>query len=354
MKKIIIAILVLAMASQMMTACGKKSDITTDDTLPPIEETELEDTEEKKDPEKDTADGSDKPADGDSAPERPDSTDSDAESDAESETTAPETEESAVRVESITLDKYEVNIEVGNTDMPWVTMLPEDAADKSELWESSDESVATVNYYGRITGVSAGECTVTVTSKDNPEVSATVKVNVRAASNSPTYINGILIANKTYALPSTYNPGVDDAAASALAKMINAAAADGITLYQISGFRSYSTQQTLYNNYVARDGKAEADRYSARPGHSEHQTGLAFDLNSLEQSFGETAEGKWLAENCWKYGFIIRYPQDKEAVTGYMYEPWHVRYLGVETATKVYNSGLCLEEYLGIDSVYAN
>jgi LAS superfamily LD-carboxypeptidase LdcB len=122
----------------------------------------------------------------------------------------------------------------------------------------------------------------------------------------------------------------------------------------ISGFRSYSTQNTLYNKYVARDGKAEADRYSARPGHSEHQTGLAFDLNSLDQSFENTKEGKWLAENCWKYGFIIRYPKGKESVTGYMFEPWHVRYLGKEVAKKVYESGKCLEEYLGITSVYEN
>ena len=100
--------------------------------------------------------------------------------------------------------------------------------------------------------------------------------------------------------------------------------------------------------------EAEADRYSARPGHSEHQTGLAFDLNSLDQSFGQTKEGKWIAANSWKYGFILRYPQDKEAQTGYMYEPWHVRYLGKDVAKKVYDSGLCLEEYLNITSVYAN
>ena len=162
------------------------------------------------------------------------------------------------------------------------------------------------------------------------------------------------MVNKTYSLPSDYNPGVDSTANAALNEMIAAAAKEGINLWIASGFRSYSRQETLYNNYVARDGKAAADRYSARPGYSEHQTGLAFDLNSLEQSFGETKEGKWIAENCWKYGFILRYPQNKEAQTGYMYEPWHVRYLGKDIAEKIYKSGLCLEEYLNITSVYAN
>lgn len=287
-----------------------------------------------------------------------------SEGDATDETTVEETTEAPVttandgkvHVESITLDKYEVNIKVGGNDMPMVTMLPDDAENKGEIWESSDTTVATVNKYGKIVGVSAGECTVTVTSEDNPSVSATVKVTVKAVegASEPTYINGILIANKTYSLPATYNPGVDGAAQAALNEMINGAKAEGINLFLKSGFRSYSTQETLYNNYVARDGVAEADRYSARPGHSEHQTGLAFDLNSLEQSFGDTKEGKWLEQNCWKYGFIIRYPKNKESITGYMYEPWHVRYLGKDVAKSVYESGLCLEEYLNITSVYAD
>ncbi len=169
-----------------------------------------------------------------------------------------------------------------------------------------------------------------------------------------TYIKGILVVNKTYSIPSTYNPGVDSTAQAALNKMTAAASQQGISLFVVSGFRSYSTQQGLYNNYAAKDGQAAADRYSARPGHSEHQTGLAFDLNSLSQSFEYTAEGKWLAENCYKYGFIIRFPKGKESSTGYMYEPWHVRYLGYATAKAVHDSGKTLEEYLGITSVYGN
>lgn len=321
-----VRILVTCIAMLMqLSSCGKRSSLSSDDTFP--EETKKQEAI--------------------------------SDETTEESTTAPDTtykvpDDGKVHVEKIILDKYEVNIKVGECDMPWVTMTPENAENKAEIWESSNLTVAKVNKYGNITGVGVGECTVTVTSADNPNVSATVKVNVAENKSEITYINGILIANKTYSLPADYNPGVDPEAKAALAEMIKEAKKDGIILTQISGFRSYSTQQTLYNNYVTRDGKAAADRYSARPGHSEHQTGLAFDLNSLEQSFGETKEGKWLAENCWKYGFIIRYPHDKEEVTGYMYEPWHVRYLGKDVAKDVYDSGLCLEEYLDITSVYAN
>lgn len=171
----------------------------------------------------------------------------------------------------------------------------------------------------------------------------------------PTYINGILIANKTYALPKNYAPGGLTSDTQAAFNAMNAdASEEGLNLWVASGFRSYELQDSLYERYAARDGYAAADRYSARPGHSEHQTGLAFDLNTIDSSFEYTAEGAWVAENCYKYGFIIRYPKGKESVTGYMYEPWHLRYLGVDLATDVYNSGLCLEEYLGITSQYAD
>lgn len=164
-----------------------------------------------------------------------------------------------------------------------------------------------------------------------------------------TYINGILIVNKKYGLPKDYNPGVNAEALAALKSMQSAASALGLNLSLLSGFRSYQTQSSVYNNYVSWYGQASADTFSARPGHSEHQTGLAFDIGKLENSFGETASGKWLAENCHLYGFIIRYPKGKQNITGYKYEPWHVRFLGVDIATKVKNSGLTLEEYLGIN-----
>lgn len=295
-----------------------------------------------------------------------------AETTAESETTAEEvtTETESVisetasetvidtenRPESITLSMYEIQLTVGGKKMPIVTMLPADCPDKSEIWESDDTAVARVDGYGNITGISEGSCTVTVTAAANKSVSASVKVTVTAPPQThgePTYIDGILIANKTYALPEDYNPGVQPEAEAAFKEMQSAAWNEGLNIWIASGFRSYEYQSGLYQRYVNRSGKEEADRYSARPGHSEHQTGLAFDLNSIDDSFADTAEGKWVAEHCHEYGFIIRYPKGKEDITGYIYEPWHIRYLGKETAEKVFNSGLTLEEYLGITSVYA-
>ena len=174
--------------------------------------------------------------------------------------------------------------------------------------------------------------------------------------NGITYIDGIMIANKTYPLPSTYNPGdLTSETVEAFTKMKNAASNDGISLFVASGFRSYSYQNGLYNRYVSQDGKTEADTYSARPGHSEHQTGLAFDLNKIDRNFGNTPEGKWLNQNASKYGFILRYPEGKTNETGYIYEPWHFRYVGRDLAEKLYNGGdwITLETYFGITSEYS-
>ena len=171
--------------------------------------------------------------------------------------------------------------------------------------------------------------------------------------NGITYVNGILIANKTYSLPKDYNPGkiLPDAQAAFNTMQADAKKA-GLSLSICSGFRSYDYQNQLYNGYVARDGKAAADTYSARAGHSEHQTGLAMDINYASSAFTNTPEAKWLAANCYKYGFILRYPKGKENITGYQYESWHVRYLGKQLAKEVYDSGLTLEEFLCIDSKY--
>jgi LAS superfamily LD-carboxypeptidase LdcB len=191
-----------------------------------------------------------------------------------------------------------------------------------------------------------------ITSVLNPQTNVD-NINNIEVIDGVTYVCGILIANKTYALPSTYYPGdLTQDVKQAFNLMQSDASAQGLSIWISSGFRSYNTQSSIYNSYVRRDGQSVADTYSARPGHSEHQTGLAFDLNSISDSFADTSEGKWVAENCHKYGFIIRYPKGKEHLTGYKYESWHLRYLGVEKATEVYNSGFCLEEYLGITSAY--
>ena len=124
------------------------------------------------------------------------------------------------------------------------------------------------------------------------------------------------------------------------------AKAVGIDIPVISAYRSYETQRALFDSYYAKDGD-KADTYSARPGHSEHQTGLAFDVGAIDDNYGDTIGGKWLYNNCANYGFIIRYLKGKEDITGYKYEPWHIRYVG-SVAEYIMNQGITLEEYLNI------
>lgn len=175
-------------------------------------------------------------------------------------------------------------------------------------------------------------------------------------ATEPTFVQDVLIVNKKMPLPANYNKGEDPAARAAFEKMATAAKGEGIELVAFSGFRSYEYQTTLYNRYVNKDGKDAADRYSARPGYSEHQTGLAFDIGEkgredlwLTAAFGETKAGQWLVKNAHNYGFILRYPEGKEDITGFMYESWHFRYLEGDLAAKVYKSGVTLEEYLGLE-----
>lgn len=164
------------------------------------------------------------------------------------------------------------------------------------------------------------------------------------------YKDGILIANKKHGLPADYAPGVDPTASAQVSALIADMIAQGMDVsYDTSNFRSYDTQAGLYNNYVAGYGQAEADTFSARPGYSEHQTGLAFDLkHSSGALLTGLTEAQWLLDNSWKYGFIVRYQEGKEGITGYQAEPWHLRYIG-DKAQAIAQSGLCLEEYLGVD-----
>lgn len=203
----------------------------------------------------------------------------------------------------------------------------------------------TNNIDNKKTGTYEVTYSVSDSSKNKTEIKRKVNV-IEKPKTQGTYIKGILIVNKKYSLPANYNPGVDQTASTALKQLQQAASTAGHNIPLISGFRSYSRQQTLYNNYVARDGQALADTYSARPGQSEHQTGLAFDVGKLDDNYGSTPAGIWLKENCHKYGFILRYPKGKESITGYQYEPWHIRYVGVEHATKIMNQNITLEEYL--------
>ncbi len=179
--------------------------------------------------------------------------------------------------------------------------------------------------------------------------SITVLVN-KNHSISASYVPGDLV---TVDLPSTRDTQLRSVAAEGLTKLFKAAEAAGHELYCCSGYRSYETQSELYAWNVDTYGVEGAELVSARPGMSEHQLGLAMDVTSasvgfdLLESFGTTTEGQFIKENAHKYGFIVRYPQGKTDITGYAYEPWHLRYLGVDVATDIYNSGKTMEEYYG-------
>ena len=131
-------------------------------------------------------------------------------------------------------------------------------------------------------------------------------------------------------------------------KLQNSAKKENLNIIPVSGYRSYSYQEKLYNNYVSIDGQDKADTYSAKPGHSEHQTGLAIDICTKEKTYTEfesTIEFKWMQENAHKYGFILRYPKNKEHITTYQYEPWHYRYVGIDIATDIYKKQITFDEY---------
>lgn len=169
--------------------------------------------------------------------------------------------------------------------------------------------------------------------------------------NSVYTADGIIVVNKGIKLPEGFNPGENPEARAAFSRMNQEASRAGIKLSLFSGFRSYAYQGTLFNRYASEDGVKVAETYSARAGHSEHQTGMTFDIGGADSSkwtkslFADTKEGKWLAANAPKFGFILRYPEGKEAITGYVFEPWHFRYVGKDLALKITDSGLTLDEY---------
>lgn len=200
-----------------------------------------------------------------------------------------------------------------------------------------------------------------------PKASSDGAVHVAAKPNDIT-----VIVNKNFRLPDGYKPmdlvepnvpftfagklekrTMRTEAAKALEKLFDAAKRDGVQLAGVSGYRSATTQEILFNSYAKKDGVQAANKYSAKPGFSEHQTGLAIDVAGIsgkcaaEPCFADTKEAEWLAKHSAEYGFIIRYLKGKESITGYQYEPWHIRYVGVSIAKEIADKGITLEEYLG-------
>ena len=182
--------------------------------------------------------------------------------------------------------------------------------------------------------------------------------------DSPNKHTNIVLVNKYHYLGEDYVPKnltrisnkyaisedkyMEHDAAVAFEDMAKAAQKEGYKIVAVSTYRSYNYQKNLYNNYVSADGKEKADKYSARPGYSEHQTGLAVDVSNNKKSytkFGETEEFNWMKNNCYKYGFILRYTEENEFITGYISEAWHYRYVGIDIATYIHNNPMTFEEY---------
>lgn len=183
----------------------------------------------------------------------------------------------------------------------------------------------------------------------SPNKSAENEEGQSVVSSDPYYVQGIMVVNKKHGLPANYAPQENAEAGAKIRQLIADMQRQGYAISSsYSGYRSYTYQSSLYNNYVNSYGQAQADRFSARPGYSEHQTGMAFDLKHSNGTLVETTpEVNWIAAHAHEYGFIVRYPFGKESATGYMPEPWHLRYVG-DQASAIYASGLTLEEYLGI------
>lgn len=280
---------------------------------------------------------------------------------------------------------YDFEVEIVDTTAPVIeapdslTVLMSSGFDVSSKVKATDNSGSEpkIEYKGDYDVNKAGTYTITVDARDNSGNTSQKEIAVKVIDVSKeqgdiefltgkgftgtrkdgiTTIDGIMIANKTFGIPENYYPGgIMNDAWAAWNEMAEAASRDGLGLFIVSGFRSYSLQSSLYNNYVYQNGQEAADTFSARPGYSEHQTGYAMDLNLVDASFGETAEGKWLMANSYKYGYILRYPEGKQEITGYIPEAWHFRFVGKDLAKTLYNEGkwITLEEYFGIPSKYA-
>ena len=203
---------------------------------------------------------------------------------------------------------------------------------------------------------------------DNIDIITRVNLNLDKDDYTETKVSPYLnkttiLVNKHIYLPENYIPNnlvklntdyansdryLVDIAKESLEKMINDIKKENLTIRVISAYRSYNYQKDLYNNYVKKDGTLKADTYSARPGYSEHQTGLVIDIDNgttYYEDFDKTEEYKWMLENSYKYGFILRYPKGKEEITRYNYESWHYRYVGVKIATYLKEHNLTFDEY---------
>lgn len=265
--------------------------------------------------------------------------------------------------------KESVPMETSNTpglspDSTTTTPLPSDTAPTQEPANTTDTPTKSPDYNF--------EPDITLT----PEPVSPTPIPVNTDTTTITYL-----VNRNHPLPEDFVPegltapdvlfpfadtSIDKAkmtpeAGEALALLFDAAYDEAkLTLYGVSAYRSFARQYTIYATNLATRGIAHTNRYSAAPGRSEHQTGLAIDIScasegfGLETTFADTPEGIWVAENAHRFGFILRYPKDKEHITGYNYEPWHIRYVGTELAAYLFETGLTLDEYYGVPDTFTS
>lgn len=256
-----------------------------------------------------------------------------------------------------------------------------DASEKTEIAAPATSAPATTQKSPSIVKITTepstaaqtteGTTTASIVKIDNTQ--ANVNVGTPGTINNPKIITideanwHLTLVNSGYRIPDSYSPDLvyvcgsgerlDRKVASHYEEMYRAAAADGVSLTPCSGYRSYETQERNYNRkieffegqgYSTEEAKVKAATIIMPPGSSEHNLGYAMDIVCVEEWFEDTAEFRWLQENAADYGFILRYPKEKQDITKVIYEPWHWRYVGVETAKAIKSSGLVLEEYLGV------
>ncbi len=314
-------------------------------------------------------------------------------------------------------------VQVGATVQLSCTLSPEKAESqyKNILWSSTDQTIATVDQNGTVTGVSNGICTIVATSENNPDITFKYTITVSGGSNKvtkattiyistseftttttttpptlpvttappntvapqdsvntttvpesesevvttttttaiaqPTYINGILLVNSEHPLPADYVPDSSQVSGSygllsyvqqAFDTMSTDANAEGVILYINKGYVSYLDQEAIFEDaFFKYSDQDYVTHYYDEAGYSDSQTGLSILLNSADNTFDDTAEAQWVANNCYKYGFIVRYPQGKEGSTNHQYRSYQIRYVGVDVATAIHQGSLSLEEYLG-------
>lgn len=279
------------------------------------------------------------------ATEQETETTTEQDTEASEETDATEAEEDTETTESETTVGYSDQIQRFSrvTKPAYITTTPAGGEVVQEVAEGDYlENYGVEDGYARVNFNEFGGY-ITDTALENASTDDTFKV-----------IDGILIANKEYGLPESYEPGLKTEVSIQFEKMKSDMEGLGMVADIGSGFRSYEYQLGVIERNIEAYGEEETARSVAPAGHSEHQTGLAIDIindqpeHNIVESFRDTEEGQWLAENSYKYGFILRYPEGKEDITGYMYEPWHFRYVGEEMAAKIFDSNLTLEEYFNL------